>query len=152
MAITKYTTLHYPSTALRSIAGIPNRIERFFDGDRHNPSLGWTPPVNVVETKDEIVVTVELPGVERTEGKIELDGGHRTTHGAQSNEDTVSAGGDHSRLRVGERSFGSFRRSFVLPRAVISNEGVSAHFIDGILTGRVPKATEAKSRLIEITS
>ena len=48
-----------------------------------------------------------------------------------------------------ERSFGSFRRSFTLPRTV-RGEGITADFDNGLLTVRLPKAEEAVSRKIEV--
>ena len=45
--------------------------------------------------------------------------------------------------------YGSFERSFTLPRTVKAEE-ISAHFKDGILHVQMPKAPEAKSRKISI--
>jgi HSP20 family protein len=53
------------------------------------------------------------------------------------------------KFHVWERSFGSFERSFTLPRTVKA-DGISAHFKDGILNVHMPKAPEAKSRKISI--
>ena len=41
-----------------------------------------------------------------------------------------------------ERSFGSFRRSFTVPRTVLA-DGITADFENGLLTVRLPKAEEA---------
>ena len=49
-----------------------------------------------------------------------------------------------------ERSFGSFRRSFTLPRTVRA-DGITADFENGLLTVRLPKAEEAVSRKIEVS-
>ncbi len=49
-----------------------------------------------------------------------------------------------------ERSFGSFRRSFTLPRNVRA-DGITADFENGLLTVRLPKAEEAVSRKIEVS-
>jgi HSP20 family protein len=56
--------------------------------------------------------------------------------------------GDH-RYHVWERSYGSFERSFTLPKTVKADE-ISAHFRDGILYIEMPKAPEAKGRKISI--
>ena len=48
-----------------------------------------------------------------------------------------------------ERSFGSFRRPFTLPRTV-RGDGITADFDNGLLTVRLPKAEEAVSRKIEV--
>jgi hypothetical protein len=58
--------------------------------------------------------------------------------------------GDEERnYHLWERSYGSFRRSFTLPRAVNSAEA-RAEFENGVLEVRLPKAVEAKGRRIEI--
>ena len=49
-----------------------------------------------------------------------------------------------------ERRYGSFRRSFTLPRTVSGAEA-TARFDKGVLEIRLPKAPEAKSRKIEIS-
>ena len=55
------------------------------------------------------------------------------------------------RYHVWERSFGGFERSFTLPRTVKADE-ISAHFKDGILNVRMPKAPEAMGRKISISA
>ena len=55
------------------------------------------------------------------------------------------------RYHVSERRYGSFHRRFTLPRSVEADT-VQAEFEGGILTVRLPKAAEAKSRTIEIAS
>ena len=48
-----------------------------------------------------------------------------------------------------ERSYGTFRRSFALPRGVDSAK-VDARFEDGVLTLTLPKSEVAKSRKITV--
>ena len=55
------------------------------------------------------------------------------------------------RYHVSERRYGSFHRRFTLPRSVEA-DAVQAEFEGGVLTVRLPKAAEAKSRTIEIAS
>jgi HSP20 family protein len=50
-----------------------------------------------------------------------------------------------------ERSYGTFTRSFTLPRNVVSDEA-KAEFKNGILRVTLPKKEEAKARKIEIKS
>ena len=46
--------------------------------------------------------------------------------------------------------YGSFRRSFTLPRTVKADD-ITARFENGVLTIDLPKASEAKGRKIEIS-
>ena len=57
--------------------------------------------------------------------------------------------GDEKRYHLWERCYGSFERSFTLPRTVKTDE-ITAEFKDGILHVNMPKAPEAKSRRISI--
>jgi HSP20 family molecular chaperone IbpA len=59
--------------------------------------------------------------------------------------------GDDRRYHLWERCYGSFERSFTLPRTVKTEE-ITAQFKDGILHVQMPKAPEAKSRKISIKS
>ncbi|HSH75747.1 MAG TPA: Hsp20/alpha crystallin family protein, partial [Longimicrobiales bacterium] len=59
--------------------------------------------------------------------------------------------GDEERnYHLWERAYGSFRRSFTLPRSV-SGADATARFERGVLEIRLPKAPEAKGRKIEIS-
>jgi HSP20 family protein len=60
-------------------------------------------------------------------------------------------GDEGKRYHVWERHYGSFQRSFTLPRTVRPDE-ISAEFENGILRVRMPKAAEAKGRRIAIGS
>ena len=57
--------------------------------------------------------------------------------------------GESDRYHIWERRYGSFHRSFTLPRTVDSS-AIDAEFANGVLAVRLPKAAEAKSRKISI--
>lgn len=108
----------------------------------------WLPAVNVEESRDEMILTAELPGLGRDDVEIELENNVLTIRG--SKEETREAGTER-RYHVWERRYGSFQRSFSLPRTV-SGDQIEATFQDGVLHIRMPKAAEAKGRKIEIKS
>jgi HSP20 family protein len=56
---------------------------------------------------------------------------------------------DEVRYLMSERRYGTFKRSFTLPKTV-NGEEIAAHFKDGVLHVHLPKAPEAKSRKIDI--
>jgi HSP20 family protein len=68
--------------------------------------------------------------------------------GEKSEERTE--GDEERNYHLWERSYGSFRRSFSLPRAVSADQA-TARFDKGVLEIRLPKAPEAKGRKIEIS-
>jgi HSP20 family protein len=129
---------------------VSNRLFRLFDDQspRRSNGVSWTPPVTVSESADELVFVAELPGLTAEQVTIELENDVLTISGEKVDERTE---GDVERnYHLSERSYGSFRRSFSLPRAVSANEA-KARFEKGVLEIRLPKAPEAKGRKIEIS-
>jgi HSP20 family protein len=123
-----------------------NRLGRLFGETNGLESTPWVPPVNVEETRDQLVLTAELPGMKHDQVEIELENNVLTIRG--SREERREAG-EERRYHVWERRTGSFQRSFSLPRTVRA-DAITASFQDGILTVTMPKAPEAQGRRIEI--
>lgn len=125
-------------------------LENFF----HNPftmmrapeSLtGWMPALDVYEEKDDLLVTVEVPGMKKEDIKISLNDGVMTISGERTEETKKEEQGVYHT----ERSFGRFSRSVSLPIPV-QDDKIKADYKDGILTVRLPKAEEAKPKQINI--
>lgn len=119
------------------------------DGDHGDLTYGsaWLPPVNVEEKENEILLTAELPGLSHDDIEIELENNVLTVSGEKREEREVDANGN--RYHLVERTFGSFRRSFTLPRTVDADR-IGADFEAGVLTVRLPKAEESLSRRIKV--
>jgi HSP20 family protein len=124
----------------------PWRLLDEFLGDAPR-GRGFAPAVDVAESNDEYVVTVELPGAKPEDVTVEMHEGLLTIRGEKRSERDEQK--EHSRYV--ERIFGSFSRSFTLPQNA-DGEKVLASFKDGVLTLRVPKREEAKPRTIRIQS
>ena len=101
---------------------------------------GWVPAVETHEADDAYLVRAELPGMKRDVVNVELSGNELHITGEVKEE----AEGKTLRRRHGRFSY---RAS--LP-ADADPEKVDAQLADGILTVRVPKAPQARSRRIEI--
>ena len=146
MAIIRYPfrSPTYSASAWRDFDEVTNRLARLFDdaGMRRGNGGIWAPPVSVAETADELIFTAELPGLSEDDVTIEIENDVLTIAGEKTEERTE--GEEDRNYHLWERSYGSFRRSFTLPRAVNSAEA-SAEFENGVLEIRLPKAAEAKS-------
>lgn len=147
--------VRYPRTRVRRLdpwaeldqfAGRMNRLMGDVGGDL-SYGAGWAPSVNVEERDEEILLTAELPGLSDENIDIELENNVLTISGEK--EERREEGESGGRFHLVERSFGSFRRSFTLPRTVEA-DGIEAHVDNGVLTVRMPKAAEAKSRKIGV--
>ena len=150
MAITKYSVRRPTYRSWSDFDDMSNRLARMFDDSMFAAQARegqWMPAVSVSETKDELLLTAELPGLGEDDITIELENNVLTIAG-QKNE--VREEEDEERkYHVYERNFGSFTRSFTLPRTV-DGANIVATFDNGILTVKLPKVAEAKGRKIEI--
>ena len=151
MAITRYTYRKPAYAGWGDLSEVSNRLARFFDA---TPSVsgtaaaGWAPRVNVTETSDELLLTAEVPGLTEEDLKIDLENNVLSISGQKT--ETRTEGDEELRYHVWERSYGSFSRSFTLPRTVTGDD-ITARFENGILTVHLPKSPEAKGRKIEIS-
>ncbi len=103
---------------------------------------GWLPMLDVSETEDEYVVLLDLPGVKPQDVTIELEKQLLTVSGTRVPPATGEA-------KYAERPYGSFVRTLTLPQG-IDEDGITAHFDEGVLTLRVPKLADVKPKKIAI--
>jgi HSP20 family protein len=143
MAITRWD----PFRDLMSIQNEMNRLfGRTYGGDVGESSRGaWTPALDVHETQDKFVITMELPGVSPDDVDISVEDSTLVVRGERK---FYSEHDEESFLRI-ERRFGEFTRSLTLP-STADAESIQASFDQGVLTIEVPKKEEAKPRKISI--
>jgi len=111
-----------------------------------SPTKYWSPDVDVIETEEQVVVSVDLPGIDPGRVEVQLVGNMLTIKGERSLPDSGPGKTVHRRERVS----GPFTRSIPLPVAV-NPELVSAESQQGVLTVRLTKEDRLKSRQIPIT-
>jgi HSP20 family protein len=105
----------------------------------------WAPNVDIAETKDELVLKADVPGVDLKDIEIQFENGTLTLKGERKYEHEEEKEGYHRR----ERTFGSFMRCFALPDTV-DPERVKANYDNGVLTITMAKKELAKPRSIKI--
>ena len=105
----------------------------------------WIPPVDVVEDKDAVQITAELPGVKLEDVKISLENNLLTIRGEKRQVAEEQA----DRVHRYERSYGIFERSFMVPTTVDADH-IQATYDVGVLTVRLPKVEKAKPRQITV--
>ena len=88
----------------------------------------WSPSVDIYEGKNEIVLEAELPGMKPEEVDISIENNTITLKGERRFEKKEDSDNYH---RV-ERNYGSFTRSFTLPRTVSGDEA-AAEYKNGVL-------------------
>ncbi|HXF94228.1 MAG TPA: Hsp20/alpha crystallin family protein [Nitrospiraceae bacterium] len=105
----------------------------------------WAPAVDVVETDTEFQILAELPGLEKEDVKLSVEGGVLAISGRRE----PMKEGKGTRIHRLERASGSFLRSFSVPDSVDETR-VKANYRNGILTVHLPKTEKAKPRSIEV--
>jgi HSP20 family protein len=117
-------------------------IERAFGRDRQAP---WMPAMDVYETDEKVVVTVELPGIKAEDVEVSVEDATLTVSGTRGFTSEVT---EESYHRI-ERRYGSFSRAVSLPPQVDTGK-VEARFEDGVLAVEVPKVEKARPKKIQI--
>jgi HSP20 family molecular chaperone IbpA len=124
-------------------------IRNAFGQVQTRPS-GFTPAAEVTSDGADAVVRVELPGLDVSKDvTVEVEDGRLVVRGERRDEDTEQRDG-HSLREV---RYGSFRRTFALPKHV-SSEAISASYDAGVLSVRVAGAYAESdgTKRIEITA
>lgn len=101
-----------------------------------------TPPVDIFETAEGLVVKADLPGVDKSDLDVRVENNLLTIRGKPSH---VAPGEPLYR----EYGLVNFFRQFELNERV-DQKGISAELTHGVLTLTLPKAEEAKPRKIEV--
>ncbi|HSE93092.1 MAG TPA: Hsp20/alpha crystallin family protein [Methylomirabilota bacterium] len=126
-------------------------MNRLFDGFFGRPATlatgerMWLPLADMYETKDDVYVTFELPGVREKDVDVSITGEVLTVKGERKWERDLK---DEAFHRL-ERVYGKFERSVPLP-VPVQGDKVTAAFRDGVLEIKLPKAEEVKPKAIKI--
>lgn len=136
---------------LKELMEFQERMNRLFDSTlartRREEVLQrstWTPPVDIYETGDEIVMDVELAEVDVDDIVVDVERDVLTIKGERSPSKETKP----EQYHLVERSYGPFTRSFALPESVDSG-GVRGNYKNGVLTLKLPKKGEPKRIVIE---
>lgn len=140
-----------PWKPLREMEPFQREMDRFFNrffGEALPARMGeegWLPRLDIAETKENLVIEAELPGMDSKDIEVNLTGDLLTIKGEKKSERKE----DGKHYHCVERHTGTFQRAFRLPASVQGNK-VDASFDKGILTITLPKTEEAKEKEIKI--
>lgn len=102
----------------------------------------WSPAADIYSRERDYSIEIDLPGIERSSLEISLDENRLLVRGERKIE-----GGDERNL---ERPHGRFVKRFGPLPSDVDQKGITAEYKDGVLTLRLPKRKEQKSRRVEI--
>ncbi|HEX8313497.1 MAG TPA: Hsp20/alpha crystallin family protein [Segetibacter sp.] len=112
----------------------------------YKEDLRQATPVNIRETEKEYLLDVVAPGLNKEDFKISLEN-NLLTVSVEKREETVNEGEKHIRREYG---FQAFKRSFTLDEK-INADGISAQYVNGVLTLNLPKKEEVKPATKQIS-
>jgi HSP20 family protein len=107
----------------------------------------WSPPVDILERGNEVVLKMDLPGVSQNEIEVRVE---ENTLIVQGERRFIKEVLDENYIQI-ERPYGTFRRTFNLPR-LIDNAGIKASYKDGVLRVVLPKRQEAQLKQVLVES
>ena len=120
-------------------AQAPERVERT------RARTVFSPQVDIVEKKEEIVVTADMPGVDEKSVDINLEKNILTIFGAVEEDNLLTK----HQLYYAEYGIGDYERVFTLSDE-INRDRIQATVRNGVLNVILPKAEAAKSRKIAV--
>ena len=132
---------------------IQTEMNRLFDNFLGRPtatatgtgSRVWMPVVDMYETKDDLILSFELPGVREKEVSVSITGDLLTVKGERQFNQELNNDNYHHM----ERAYGKFERTVQLPMHVQAGR-VTATSRDGVLEVKLPKAEEVRPKEIKI--
>ena len=103
--------------------------------------FGW-PPLDVEETDDELVLRLEVPGLDPKDLDVTVRSGVLQIRAERKEEEALNGGY--------ARRYGSFSRTLALPEG-LDTDAARATCRHGLLVVRIPRSQEAKERVRRIS-
>jgi len=109
------------------------------------PARYYVPPTDIFETQDELMVVLEMPGVEKKDIIVGLENDRLRVEGRIDFKKYEGLDPLYTEYNVGH-----YARAFTLS-SKIDQEKISAQIADGVLTVTLPKVKELQPRRITIS-
>jgi HSP20 family protein len=136
----------------RDLITMQDRMSRLFDDtlsriwkEEDLQRGAWTPPVDVVDRGQEVILKVDLPEMSQSEIDIQVEENTLTVKGERK---FIKETPEDNYLQI-ERPYGNFRRQFTLPKR-IDQEKIKATYKDGVLRVVLPKKEEVPPNPVSV--
>jgi HSP20 family protein len=135
---------------LMEVARIQSEINRLFDnlldlGDSSQAGGSWIPNADIMETREHLILRIELPGVEPADLSVSVHGGDVIIRGEKRSSERA----DGTRFHAAERAYGPFRRVIHLGVPVNTRQA-SAALNNGLLRISFPKVPNRRGEEVPI--
>lgn len=124
---------------------ITEEFDRVFGPSISTRQREFMPSCDIQETKDNYLLSFDIPGINKNDISVELIGNQLTVSGERKHESKE----DNEFMRRSERYYGNFCRSFTLPDGTHTDK-MEAVYENGVLAVVVPKSDKIKPMKISI--
>lgn len=138
---------------LRELLSVQKRMNDLFESAlartnfETNEGLDtWTPVADVFQTRDALILCLELPGLEQEAIELRIDGDELVVEG----ERTMDREHSEEQYHRVERSYGHFSRRFHLA-STVDRDAVQASYRNGMLRIVLPNLGQAPSGPIRVS-
>lgn len=153
MALIPYRRNDWLADPFSELENLQKEMNRLFDfsfarrpwGDSTLLGGQWSPAIDVYDSKDNILVKADLPGLTKDEIEVSIENDNLVIKGEKKKDTEVK----EENYYKTERFYGSFYRTVELP-AQVETDKVDAKYEDGVLSLTLPKKEDAKPKQITI--
>lgn len=138
MRLVKYN--HFEPQIPTSFSGM---LDRFFNDTVNAAQRLFVPAVDIAEDEKSYEIHLAVPGVKKSDFKIDLTEGRLTISGERKTMEKNEGKNFHAL----ETQYGAFKRSFYLPDDV-NVEAIDAIYEDGVLKLTLPKKEKKVTKSI----
>ena len=141
--------INWKPRAVSSNRTLPNIFERMLDDDFffEYDNNDFRPSVGINESNDTFMISADLPGIKKSDIEVKVEENTLILNASRH----LDKSDNNEKFHYNERRFGTFSRSFKLPKSV-KEEKITAKFDNGVLSIVIPKAEDAikSNRLIAV--
>ena len=143
--------VHVKWEPFRDLMAMQDRMTRLFDETLSRiwkeevPRRIWSPPVDILERENEVILKVDLPEMNQNDIEIKVEENTLIIRGERKFIQETPHG---NYLQI-ERPYGTFQRTFAIPR-MIDLERIKAACKDGVLRIVLPKKEEVHPKQIVV--
>jgi len=143
--------VHVKWEPFRDLMAMQDRMTRLFDETLSRiwkeevPRRIWSPPVDILERENEVILKVDLPEMNQSDIDIKVEENMLIIRGERK---FIKEGPPGNYLQI-ERPHGPFQRTFAIPR-MIDLERIKAAYKDGVLRIVLPKREEVHPKQIVV--
>jgi HSP20 family protein len=127
------------------IRAVTEEMDRMFSGFGSSQGQAafphWVPPLEMREKDGKLIITADLPGVEKKDVRVEVENDMIAIEGERKREHEESRG----EWQRSERAYGHFYRAIHLPEGA-KGDMVRAEFQNGVLTITIPVEPSKSTR------